>query len=87
LTVNWGVYRKKVRKTNKNYHEVKKMRVVTFKLEEELLQQLDLYCINTKQVRSEVIREAIKSYLSMKKIKKNFVEENYKNNEMRVQEI
>ena len=87
MTVNWGVYRKKVRKTNKNYHEVKKMRVVTFKLEEELLQQLDLYCINTKQVRSEVIREAIKSYLSMKKIKKNFVEENYKNNEMRVQEI
>jgi metal-responsive CopG/Arc/MetJ family transcriptional regulator len=76
-----------VRKTNKNYHGVKKMRVVTFKLEEELLQQLDLYCINTKQVRSEVIREAIKSYLSMKKIKKNFVEENHKNNEVKVQEI
>ncbi len=63
------------------------MRVVAFKLEEELLQQLDLYCINTKQVRSEVIREAIKLYLSIKKIKKNFVEENYKNNGVWVQEI
>jgi metal-responsive CopG/Arc/MetJ family transcriptional regulator len=40
------------------------MRTVTFKLEEELLQQLDLYCANNKQVRSEVIREAIKLYLS-----------------------
>ncbi len=72
---------------NKNYQEVRKMRVVAFKLEEELLQQLDLYCINTKQVRSEVIREAIKLYLSIKKIKKNFVEENYKNNGVWVQEI
>jgi hypothetical protein len=50
-------------------------------------EQLDLYCINTKQVRSEVIREAIKLYLSIKKIKKNFIEENHKNNEVRVQEI
>jgi len=40
------------------------MRIVTFKLEEELLQQLDLYCINNKLVRSSVIREAIKLYLS-----------------------
>nr|WP_083477066.1 ribbon-helix-helix protein, CopG family [Sulfuracidifex metallicus] len=35
------------------------MRVVTFKLEEELLQQLDLYCINSRNTRSEIIREAI----------------------------
>jgi Ribbon-helix-helix protein, copG family. len=40
------------------------MRIVTFKLEEELLQQLDLYCINNKLDRSSVIREAIKLYLS-----------------------
>ena len=59
------------------------MRVVTFKLEEELLQQLDLYCINNKLVRSSVIREVTKLYLS---IKKNSIEENYKNN-VRVQEL
>ena len=40
------------------------MRIVTFKIDEELLQQLDLYCANNKQVRSEVIRDAIKYYLS-----------------------
>ena len=40
------------------------MRIVTFKLEEELLQQLDLYCINNKLDRSSVIREAIEFYLS-----------------------
>jgi len=40
------------------------MRVVTFKLEEELLQKLDLYAINSKVTRSEVIREALKQYLS-----------------------
>jgi len=62
-----------------------RMRVVSFKLDDELLQQLDLYCINYKQVRSEVIRDAIKSYLSNKKIKKNSIEENDKN-EVRVQE-
>nr|WP_020936644.1 ribbon-helix-helix protein, CopG family [Saccharolobus solfataricus]CDF66446.1 CopG family transcriptional regulator [Saccharolobus solfataricus P2] len=39
------------------------MRVVTFKLDEELLRKLDLYCINNRKERSEVIREAIISYL------------------------
>jgi metal-responsive CopG/Arc/MetJ family transcriptional regulator len=67
------------------------MRVVTFKLEEELLQQLDLYCINNKQVRSEVIREAIKFYLSSiypkgRVYRKNSINENHKN-EVRVQEL
>lgn len=62
------------------------MRVVTFKLEEDLLQQLDLYCVNNKQVRSEVIREAIKLYLSIKKIKKDSIEENHKNG-VRVQDL
>ena len=42
------------------------MRVVTFKVDEELLELLDLYCINSKLHRSEVIRDAIKLYLSYK---------------------
>jgi metal-responsive CopG/Arc/MetJ family transcriptional regulator len=69
------------------------MRIVTFKLEEELLRQLDLYCINNKQVRSEVIREAIKLYLSFnlssrkgRVYRLNSIGENYKN-EVRVQEL
>jgi len=40
------------------------MRVVTFKLDEELLRKLDLYCANNRLVRSEVIRDAIEFYLS-----------------------
>ena len=43
------------------------MRVVTFKVDEELLQLLDLYCINNKLGRSEVIRDAIKFYLLCRK--------------------
>ena len=42
------------------------MRVVTFKVDEKLLELLDLYCINSKLHRSEVIRDAIKLYLSYK---------------------
>ena len=64
------------------------MRVVTFKLEEELLQQLDLYCINNAKERSEVIRTAIKFYLSCRKgriYRLNSIEE--KNNGVRVREI
>jgi len=38
------------------------MRVVTFKLEEELLQKLDLYAIKSGLTRSDVIREALESY-------------------------
>ena len=59
------------------------MRIVTFKLEEELLQQLDLYCANNRLVRSEVIRDAIKLYLSCRKGRvyriNGSIEENYKN--------
>jgi CopG family transcriptional regulator/antitoxin EndoAI len=40
------------------------MRVVTFKLDEELLRKLDLYCANNRLFRSEVIRAAIEFYLS-----------------------
>ncbi len=38
------------------------MRVVTVKLEEELLQKLDLYAVNSGLTRSDVIREALESY-------------------------
>lgn len=64
------------------------MRVVTFKLEEELLEQLDLYCINNKLDRSSVIRQAIRFYLSSRKgrvYRLNSIEE--KNNGVRVREI
>nr|WP_011225214.1 ribbon-helix-helix protein, CopG family [Sulfolobus islandicus]CAG38256.1 putative CopG protein [Sulfolobus islandicus] len=62
------------------------MRVIAFKLEEELLQELDLYALNSRSTRSEIIREAIKLYLSIKK-SSNLIEENYQNKEIRVQEL
>ena len=40
------------------------VRVVTFKVDEELLTELDLYAINNRLHRSEVVRDAIKFYLS-----------------------
>jgi len=39
------------------------LRPITFKIEEELLQELDLFCINRRVDRSVIIREAIKFYL------------------------
>ncbi|WP_061992170.1 ribbon-helix-helix protein, CopG family [Sulfolobus acidocaldarius] len=67
------------------------MRVVTFKLDEELLRKLDLYCANNRLVRSEVIRDAIEFYLrSMhpkgRVYRKNSINESHKNN-VRVQEL
>ncbi len=44
------------------------MRVVTFKLEEELLQKLDLYAVNARVTRSEVIREALKLFLTKNQV-------------------
>jgi metal-responsive CopG/Arc/MetJ family transcriptional regulator len=38
--------------------------VVSFKLEQDLLQKLDLYAINSGLTRSEVIRKALEFYLS-----------------------
>jgi len=58
------------------------MRVVTFKVDEELLQQLDLYCVNNAKERSEVIRTAIKFYLLCRKgrvYRLNSIEENLRN--------
>jgi metal-responsive CopG/Arc/MetJ family transcriptional regulator len=39
------------------------MKVVTFKLDEDLLMMLDLYAMNKRLSRSEVIRNAILLYL------------------------
>ncbi|TRM73161.1 ribbon-helix-helix protein, CopG family [Sulfolobus sp. A20-N-F6] len=39
------------------------VRVITFKAEEELLIKLDLFAVNKKMSRSEVIRKAIEKYL------------------------
>jgi metal-responsive CopG/Arc/MetJ family transcriptional regulator len=39
------------------------MRVVTFKIEEDLLELLDAYAINHKLNRSEAIRKAIEEML------------------------
>ena len=43
------------------------MRVVTFKVEEKLLLELDLYALNSRLSRSEIIREALERYLREKK--------------------
>jgi metal-responsive CopG/Arc/MetJ family transcriptional regulator len=40
------------------------MRVVTFKLDEELLRKLGLYYANNRREKSSAIREAIEFYLS-----------------------
>ena len=40
------------------------MRVITFKVNEELLRELDLFAANNKLYRSEVIRAAIEFNLS-----------------------
>ena len=42
------------------------MRVVTFKIDEELLQKLDVYALNMRLSRSDVIREAIEQFLRAK---------------------
>ncbi|CAD98939.1 hypothetical protein AFV1_ORF48 [Captovirus AFV1] len=47
------------------------MRVVTFKAEEELLALLDRYAMNKGLYRSEVIREAIIEFLSVRGYKVN----------------
>jgi len=41
-----------------------RVRVITVKLPEELLIELDTYAMNHRLYRSEVIREAIKFYLN-----------------------
>ncbi|PVU73253.1 CopG family transcriptional regulator [Sulfolobales archaeon SCGC AB-777_J03] len=39
------------------------MRIVSFKIEEELLMKLDVYALNKRLSRSDVIREALEKYL------------------------
>ena len=45
------------------------MRVITVKLDEDLLQELDLYAVKLGVTRSDVIREALKLYNWGNKIK------------------
>jgi metal-responsive CopG/Arc/MetJ family transcriptional regulator len=47
------------------------MRVITFKIDEDLLTLLDRYAINRGLYRSEVIREAIIEFLSVRGYKVN----------------
>jgi len=48
------------------------MRVVTFKIEENLLELLDRYAIINNMYRSEAIREAIRDFV-MKQLEKETV--------------
>jgi len=43
------------------------MRIITIKIEEDLLEMLDAYAIRHHQYRSEAIREAIKQLLEKEK--------------------
>ena len=54
------------------------MRVVTFKIDNRLLDELDAFCYRNNKPRSEVIREAIRFYLLnhgkiMSKVKVRYV--------------
>ncbi len=58
------------------------MRIITIKIEEDLLELLDAYAIRHRQYRSEAIREAIKLLLEKElkesKVKQAKVEKGYK---------
>jgi metal-responsive CopG/Arc/MetJ family transcriptional regulator len=58
------------------------MRIITIKIEEDLLEMLDAYAIRHRQYRSEAIREAIKLLLEKEKqesvTKQAKVEKGYK---------
>ena len=59
---------------------------MTFKVETKL----DLYCVNNRKERSEVIREAIKFYLSCRKgrvYRLNSIRENLENIKTATREI
>jgi metal-responsive CopG/Arc/MetJ family transcriptional regulator len=40
------------------------MRVITFKIDEDMLYMLDHLCVRLRKSRSEVIREALKVYIN-----------------------
>ncbi len=54
--------------------EYRRMKVITFKIEEDLLARIDEYAISRGETRSEVIRKALESFLNSngksKKVKK-----------------
>jgi len=45
------------------------MRIITVKMDEELVQLIDLYAVNKRMSRSEVIREAVIEYLVIRGVK------------------
>jgi len=45
------------------------MQIVTIKMERELVELIDLYAINNRKSRSEVIREAIIEYLEVRGVR------------------
>jgi len=62
--------------------KVRKMKIITIKIEEDLLELLDAYAIRHRQYRSEAIREAIKLLLEKEleesKVKQAKVERGYR---------
>lgn len=48
------------------------LRVITFKIDEELLEKLDTFARLENKTRSEVIRKAIELYLKLNTSKHNF---------------
>ena len=54
------------------------MRVVTFKVEEDLLEKLDSFARLEGVTRSEIIRKAIELYLRLKLPQYDFFKNNYK---------
>lgn len=44
------------------------MKIVTFKLEEELLDAINMYAARRNMVRSEVIRRALRYYLANNRV-------------------
>jgi len=50
-------------KSKRSKNKEKEFVLVTFKIEDDILTKMDLYAINHKLSRSDVIREAIWNYL------------------------
>jgi len=50
-------------KSERLFVNKREMRIVSFKIEEELLMKLDVHALNRRLSRSDVIREALEKYL------------------------
>ena len=63
----------KVEETQRKANWGVKMMVVSFKLPAELLQALDVYAVNHKLSRSDVIREAVEEFLKSRQSLLNYI--------------